>query len=68
MAKATTIYLETTDPNGQPLSTPISYANPNATDTVLKDFAVACNNLTDNTYVDTLRVDKISLNESTSQS
>lgn len=60
MAKITTLQL-LSDYNGEEISTNISNANPSATDTDLKDFSVALNDLTQNTYVDTLRIDKTSL-------
>ena len=67
MAKTTTLQLNATDTGGNDIATTISYANPDATDAALSDFAKACNGLTTNTYVDTIRVDKISLNESTAE-
>ena len=67
MAKTTTLQVLTTDTNGKAMTKPINYANPNASDSVLSAFAKACNGLTTNTYVDTYRVDRISLNESTAE-
>ena len=61
----TTLKMMATDTGGNDVTTTISYANPEATDAVLSDFAQACNGLTTNTYVDTLRIDSTSLNAST---
>ena len=63
--KKTTLKVSATAPNQELVTNTISYANPNATDLVLSNFAKACNNLTQNTYVDTERIDSQSLNEAT---
>lgn len=60
MAKITNLQLLETY-NGDEIATNISNANPTATDSDLKDFSQALNALTQNTYVDTIRIDKTSL-------
>ena len=60
MAKITNLQL-LSDYNGEEISTNITNANPNATDADLKTFSIALNDLTQNTYVDTLRKDVTSL-------
>ena len=63
MAKTTTLKLLSTAPDTSALSTTISHANPSATDAQLANFAVALNGLTQNTYVDTNRIDVTSLSD-----
>ena len=60
MAKITNLQLLATY-NGEEVNTNISNVNPQAADTDLKTFAQGINDLTQNTYVDTVRVDKTSL-------
>ncbi len=67
MAQLTTLQLLATAPGGTDFSTTVSNANPNATDAALDAFAKALNSLTQNTYIDTIRIDKTSLNDSTAE-
>ena len=48
---------------GKTITTTISSANPAASDLDLRTFATALNDLTKNTYVDTIRRDEIPLSE-----
>lgn len=54
MAKRVSLQMESTAPNGDPIRKSITYANPSATGTVLENFCKAMNNLTKNTYVETV--------------
>lgn len=57
MAKTTTLKLMSMA-GSEEISTTISNANPDASDSALYTFAVALNDLTNNSYVDTERIDK----------
>lgn len=63
MAAKTTLVLQMTDTDNNLLEKSITYANPAASNSVLANFSEAVVGLTTNTYVDTKRIDTISLNE-----
>ena len=60
----TTLVVHMLDTNNEPLQKSVTYANPAATNSALAGFTKKLvNDLTTNTYVDTERIDRISLNE-----
>lgn len=65
MADSTSIEINATDTNDKKLKTTISYVNPNAQPSTLKQFALKLNNLTTNVYESTTRIDKTELDTAT---
>ena len=65
MATQTSLILQMTDPDNKLLKKSVTYANPEASNADLAAFSKKVVGLTTNTYVDTQRVDVISLNEAT---
>lgn len=63
MAVKRTLVIQATSPTGEPVQRNIVNANPSATAQNIDTFARALNNLTVNTYSDTLIVDTSSVNE-----
>lgn len=63
MATKTSLILQMTDTNDNLLQKSVPYANPEASNSDLAAFSKKIVGLTTNTYVDTQRIDKISLNE-----
>lgn len=60
----TTLVVHMLDNNNEPLQKSVTYANPAASNSALAGFTKKLvNDLTTNTYVDTERIDRISLNE-----
>jgi|GEM_PF-2909292 len=62
MAK-TTLVLHMLDTNNEALQKSVPYANPSASNSDLATFSQSLVSLTSNTYVDTERIDRTSLNE-----
>ena len=62
MAK-TTLVLHMLDANNEALQKSVTYANPEASNRDLATFSQGLVSLTSNTYVDTERIDRISLND-----
>lgn len=65
MADITSIEINAKDQNEKTIKTTISYVNPNAQPSVLKNFAQRLNNLTNNTYESTTRIDKVNVDTAT---
>lgn len=67
MAKRRKLQMESTAPNGDPITTNIGYVNPNLTTTAdyqkIEQAVTALNGLTRNTYVETLVIDTEPLSE-----
>ncbi len=59
----TTLVLHMLDANNDALQKSVAYANPAATNRDLATFSQGLVGLTSNTYIDTERIDRISLNE-----
>ncbi len=57
----TTLTVSYLDPSNKATQKSITYANPAAANVDLVNFTKACINLTDNTYVSTMRIDKVKL-------
>lgn len=60
------LQVNVSDPTGKDITYNLKYANPSATDTQLDAAVKAINNLSQNTYVDTIVKDSYSLNEAIS--
>lgn len=67
MAVQTTIQLMARDTNGNDIQKSIAFANPNASNFVLKEFSQKLNSLTTNTYKATYRVDKEDITDATNE-
>lgn len=63
MAVKTTLIIQSTDQNDNPMEKSLTNANPNLTAAQVNTVARALIALTTNTYVDTIRRDEQSINE-----
>lgn len=63
MAKVRSYIIKSTDQLGNAYQKTFTNANPAATDAQIDTFARAVNNLSTNTYVDTIKVETESVNE-----
>lgn len=67
MAVFTTLQLISDDTNGNELQKSIGYANPNASNYVLKTAAQQLNGLTTNTFKKAIRIDKEDITDATNE-
>ena len=63
MAISRTLIVKSSDTSGNASAKSITHTNPQATNSQIDTFARALVNLTNNTYVDTIKVDSESVNE-----
>lgn len=61
MATKTTIQYFVTAPNGEKLQKTVTYVNPAASDAALLSFVQGANSLTNNTFGEAYRINKVSL-------
>lgn len=67
MAKQTTVQLIVNDTHGNPIQRSYGFANPNASNYVLKTFAQQLNSLSTNTFNAVFRVDKEDITNATAE-
>ncbi len=67
MAKSTTLQLLVNDALGNAIQRSVTHANPNASNYVLKNFAVQLNSLSTNTFNAVFRIDKEDITNATNE-
>ena len=67
MAKSTTLQLLVNDRLGNPIQRSYGFANPNASNYVLKTFAQQINSLSTNTFNAVFRIDKEDITNATAE-